>query len=192
MNVKRAVVEHPILEPLAERWSPYEFDPRPIDRATLFTCLEAARWAASSYNEQPWHFVVALREDTGDFAKMLGCLVEFNQGWAKDASALLLSVVARSFRKNGTPNRMAEHDLGLAMGNFSAQATALGVAVHQMAGFNPSQARHAWGIPEGFDPLTVVAVGYVRPPADPAAATARARRPFREFVFSGSWNRPWQ
>jgi nitroreductase len=77
------------------------------------------------------------------------------------------------------------------MGNFSAQATALGLAVHQMAGFNPSQARHAWGIPEGFDPLTVVAVGYARKKADDSTAAPRTRRPFREFVFSGSWSRPF-
>jgi nitroreductase len=191
MSAKRAVTEYPILEPLASRWSPYEFEPRPIDRVSLLTCLDAARWAASSYNEQPWHFVVALRDDADDFAKMLGCLVEFNQGWAKDASALVLSVIARSFRKNGTPNRMAEHDLGLAIGNFSAQATTLGLAVHQMAGFNPSQARHSWGIPDGYDPWTVIAVGHARPPAEPAAATPRTRRPFREFVFGGSWNKPW-
>ena len=187
---KRAQADHSILDVLADRYSPYAYDPRPVEPDKLLSCLEAARWAASSYNEQPWSFIVAERDNEDEFARMLECLVEANQEWAKHAGVLMLTVTARNFTRNGKPNRMAEHDIGLAMGNFSAQATALGLAVHQMAGINPSKARSTYSIPDSHDPLTAVAVGYVNlSPADPQLAERermpRSRKSLDEIVFRG-------
>jgi len=189
---KTASADHPIVPLLAERWSPYAFAPQPVEEEKLLSCLEAARWAASSYNEQPWVFLIARREHAPEFRQMLACLVEANQEWAQHAGVLLLTVAARQFSRNAKPNRMAEHDVGLAAGNLSVQATALGLAVHQMAGINPSKARQAYGIPDTHDPLTAIAMGYaVVPPGDHSFArrdqTPRSRKPLQDFVFRGRW-----
>src|SRR6185503_3138679 len=151
-NPKLASPNHPILPVIAERWSPYAFDPRPVEREKLLSCLEAARWAPSSYNEQPWTFILAERTDQAAFAQALDCLVEGNRGWAKNVGVLMLTVVARNFTKNGKPNKAAEHDLGLAAGNMVLQATALGLQGHQMIGIEPAKVRAAYKVPEGFDP----------------------------------------
>lgn len=193
---KQAITEYDVLPLVANRWSPCVFDPRPVEREKLLTCLEAASWAASSYNEQPWRFIVAERSDEVAFARLLDCLIEANQTWARDAGVLLLTVVSRSFARNGTPNRMAEHDLGLAVGNFSIQATALGLYLHQMAGFNPAKARAECGIPEGYDPITAIALGYLGDPAKADSQRAardqsgRSRKSLPEITFNGRWDRP--
>src|SRR4051812_43805902 len=113
--------DHPILQVFLDRWSPYAYDPRPVEREKLLSCLEAARWAPSSYNEQPWTFILAERTEQAEFSRMLECLVEGNQAWAKNAGVLFLTVVSRLFVKNGKPNLAAEHDIGLAAGNLVLQ-----------------------------------------------------------------------
>ena len=104
-DLKRAQPDHPIIDPLANRFSPYAFEPKSVEKDKLLSCLEAARWAASSYNEQPWSFIVAEREDEAEFARLLDCLVDANQAWAKNAGVLMLTVTARQFSRNGKPNR---------------------------------------------------------------------------------------
>ena len=193
---KLAKPDHPILPVIAERWSPYAYDPRPIEREKLLSCLEAARWAASSYNEQPWTFILAERTDAAAFAKALDCLVEGNQAWAKNVGVLLLTVVARSFTKNGKPNAACEHDVGLAAGNLVLQATALGLQGHQMIGIVAAKVRAAYQVPDGHDPLTAIAIGY---PANVPAGTTdplgqrdltpRGRKPLGETVVA-TWGRP--
>src|SRR5205085_7955644 len=102
LDISRPVkTDYPVLPVIAERWSPYAFDPRPVEREKLLSCLEAARWAPSSYNEQPWTFILAERNDQAEFSRMLECLVEGNQAWAKNAGVLFLTVVSRLFVKNG-------------------------------------------------------------------------------------------
>lgn len=188
--------EHPIVDLLLQRWSPYVFDPRPVEQEKLLQCLTAASWAASSYNEQPWSFIVARREETAEFEKMLGCLVEGNQVWAKNAGVLMLTVIARNFALNGKPNRVAEHDLGAAAGNMALQAASMGLAVHQMAGVEVSKIRSTYGVPDGYDPMTGIALGYAgdRGAADPQLAERdkerRGRKSLKEIVFSGSWGSP--
>jgi nitroreductase len=196
-EAKRAAPDHAILPLLTERYSPYAFDPRPVESEKLQSCLEAARWAASSFNEQPWTFLVARRENAAEFQKMLECLVDSNQAWAKNAGVLMITVAARAFTRNGNPNRVAEHDVGLAMGNLTMQATALGLAVHQMAGVNLGKARVAYGIPEGHDPLTGVAIGYAGAPENaPTPQLAdrerapRTRKKISQIAFEGGWGRP--
>jgi nitroreductase len=192
---KHATPDHSILEPIAKRWSPYAYDAsRSVEPEKLLSCLEAARWAASSYNEQPWTLFIARREDTEAFAAMVDCLVEGNQGWAKNASVLLLTVVAKNFKLNGKPNRAAEHDIGLMAANFTLQATALGLDVHQMIGINGSKVRQTYGVPEGYEPLTAIAVGYALPPAKiedeslrERDTKPRERKELAEFVFAGKW-----
>ncbi|MEX2175544.1 MAG: nitroreductase family protein [Pirellulaceae bacterium] len=190
---KHASPDHPVLPLLTERWSPYAFDPRPVEREKLLSCLEAARWAPSSYNEQPWTYILAERTDAAAFAKALDCLVEGNQAWAKNVGVLILTVVSRLFQKNGKPNAACEHDLGLAAGNLVVQATALGLHVHQMIGVVPAKVRATYKVPDGHDPLTAIGIGYaadVQPgttdPLGQRDLAARPRKPIAEFVVS-SW-----
>lgn len=193
-HVKHAAPDHPILPVMAERWSPYAFDPRPVEREKLLSCLEAARWAASSYNEQPWTFILAERTNEAEFARVLACLVEGNQVWAKNAGVLMLTVVARNFVKNGKANRAAEHDMGMAAGNMVLQATALGLQGHQMIGIEPAKVRAEYKVPEGYDPHTAVALGYPAAvqagPTDPLGQrdlTPRVRKPLAEIIISSTW-----
>ena len=127
---------HPIHDLLRRRWSPRAFADRPVEREKLQSVLEAARWAPSSNNEQPWHYLVATREEPEEFARLLACLVEKNQSWAKHAPVLMLSVASTVFTRNGKPNRHALHDTGQAVAGLTVQATALGLYVHQMAGLS--------------------------------------------------------
>ena len=193
MADKRAQPDHPILPLLAERWSPYAFDSRPVAESELRSLFEAARWAASSYNEQPWSYLVATREDPQEFERLLSCLVEVNQSWAKAAPVLALGVVSRTFARNGNENRAATHDLGLAAGNLLVEATSRGLYVHQMAGILPDKAREIYAIPEGHEAWTGIAIGYRADPETAADAfksrdlAPRHRKPLREFVFTGRW-----
>ena len=195
-SVKVAKPDHPVLPAIAERWSPYAYDPRPVERAKLLSCLEAARWAASSYNEQPWTYILAERTDKAAFDKMLGCLMEANQAWAKNAGVLMLGIVKRNFSKNNSPNRVCEHDLGLAAGNLVLQATSVGLQVHQMAGIEPAKIRATYKVPDGYEPLTGIAIGYpreVKPdttdPLEKRDLTPRTRRKISEFVVA-TWGQP--
>lgn len=193
-TTKHADPDYPILPVLAERYSPYAFEPRPIERDKLMSCLEAARWAASSFNEQPWRFFLAVREDEQAFNRMLGCLVEANQQWAKNVGALIITATKRTFSKNDKPNRVCEHDLALAAANLVVQAQTLGLHVHQMAGIDQSKCRLTYQIPEGFDPMTGIAIGYAADPEqfdDEELAgrdkAPRTRMPLSEWVFGGTW-----
>jgi nitroreductase len=196
MNIKKAVTDHPILQVLSERWSPYGFEDRPVSEADLRSLFEAARWAASSYNEQPWNYLVATREDSPEFGRLLSCLVEANQAWAKAAPVLVLGVVNLRFAKNMKDNRAAVHDLGLASGNLVVEATARGLSVHQMIGILPDQARKVYQIPEHFEAWTAMAIGYKADPAKLPDAlkerdlAPRQRKPLSKFVFTGQWGQP--
>jgi nitroreductase len=193
MNIKKAVTDFPIQRALADRWSPYGFEERAVTQADLCSLFEAARWAASSYNEQPWNYIVATKEDSEEFGRLLSCLVEANQAWAKAAPVLVLGVVSLRFAKKANDNRAAVHDLGLASGNLVVEATSRGLAVHQMIGILPDKAREVYAIPEHFEAWTALAIGYNADPATMPAAlkerdmAPRQRRPLRDFVFTGHW-----
>jgi nitroreductase len=193
---KPAPVTEPILDVLRERWSARAFGTQPVAVADLRAMLEAARWAPSSANEQPWHFIVARREDAPRFAALLACLAPSNQRWAKDAGALLVVVTRTQFVRHGKPNAHAWHDAGLALAHLLLEATARGLATHPMAGFDAAAARTAGAIPAGFDPVTMVAVGHYGPyealPEDlqTRELAPRQRRPLSEFVFEGTWGAP--
>jgi len=196
MNDKKASTDYPIHELLADRWSPYAFADRPVPEADLRSLFEAARWAPSSYNEQPWRYIVATQNDPEQFQRLLSCLVDGNQLWAKAAPILVLGVVSLRFARNAKDNRAAVHDLGLAAGNLLLEATARGLFVHQMIGILPDKARDIYEIPEGFEAWTGLAIGYKADPAnlpDPLRErdlAPRQRKPLPEFVFSGKWENP--
>lgn len=193
---KEAATDHPVHELIARRWSPYGFDSRPVERNVLDSLLEAARWAPSSYNEQPWSYILATRDDAENYEKVLSCLVEANQAWARAAPVLMLCCTSLNFSRNGKPNAAAVHDLGLAAGNLSLEATARGLFVHQMIGIQPDHARAVFAIPETVKAVTAMAIGYAADPADlpdnlkQRDTTERQRKPLTEFVFTGQWGKP--
>jgi nitroreductase len=192
-GIKKATTDYPIHKLLAERWSPYAFSERPVAAAELRSLFEAARWAASSYNEQPWSFVVATREDPREFERLLSCLEEGNQVWAKAVPVLALGIVRLTFSRNNKQNRAAVHDLGLAAGNLVMEATARGLSVHQMIGILPDKAREVYQIPEHSQAWTGLAIGYRGVAAELPAGlkereqSPRQRKPLKGFVFSGKW-----
>lgn len=194
---KPAKTEFKIHDLLARRWSPRAFDERPVEADTLLTLFEAARWAPSSNNEQPWRFIVAnKRHQEADWNRLFECLVEGNRKWAVRAPVLILSVASLNFEDDGMPNRHAFHDTGLAAENLVLQATASGLVAHQMAGFDVEKARAELRIPTGYEPVAMIAVGY---PGDPTVLSerlqerelqTRSRRPIGESAFSGRWGVP--
>jgi nitroreductase len=125
---------YPVHPLLAERRSLLSFSPRPIEVETLASLMEAARWAPSSMNEQPWSFIVAAKAHKSDFERLLGCLVECNFQWAQHAPVLLLSIARLTFESTGEFNRHALHDVGHAVANLTFQAMVSGLVVHQIAG----------------------------------------------------------
>jgi len=192
----KAVTDYPVQDLIATRWSPYSFADRSVSDEDLRSLFEAARWAASSYNEQPWSYIIAKKEDASEFERLLSCLVETNQLWAKSASALALGISSLNFARNNKPNRAAVHDLGLAAGNLVLEATSRGLSVHQMIGILPDKAREVYSIPEGCEPMTAIAIGYAGDPNDlpedlrTRDAARRPRKPLKEFIFGGKWGAP--
>ena len=190
---KAGKADHPIHELIRRRWSPRAFADRPVEPEKLLSLLEAARWAPSSSNEQPWSFIVATRDDRAAYDRLLSCLVEFNVQWAARAPVLMLSVAKLKFDSNGKPNRHAFHDVGLAVGNLLMQATALDLVVHQMAGFDVQKARELFQIPPGYEPCAAIALGYLgKPDSLPEPLRARElaprfRKPLGEFVSTERW-----
>src|SRR6202040_1937413 len=156
---KRAPTDCPVHDFITERWSPRAFSDKPVAPDVLASLFEAARWAPSSSNEQPWAYIVATRDDRENFEKMLSVLVEFNANWAKNAPVLALAIAELAFAKNNAPNRNAQYDTGAATALLSVEATAHGLAVHQMAGFDPEKARQVFGIPAGWEAIAALAIG---------------------------------
>lgn len=185
----------PIHDLMRARWSPRAFSDVSVTADELSSLFEAARWAPSCFNEQPWSFLVGTKGSAA-FDRLASCLVEANRSWAGEAGALVLAVTSRQFRRNGKPNRHAEHDLGLALGQFGLQATALGLVIHQMAGFDVEAARESLKLPEGQEPFTMVAVGRPGEASSlPEALAERERAPRErrgqdEFVFGAEWGLP--
>ncbi len=191
-----APTDHPVHELIHERWSPRAFADKPIAPELLRSLFEAARWAPSSSNEQPWAFLVATKDERAFHSKLLSTLVEFNQAWAKHAPVLAIAVSELAFARTGKPNRNAFYDTGGAVAHLSTEATARGLFVHQMAGFDPHKAIELFSIPTGWEPIAAFVIGY---PGDPQSLpetlrerelAPRTRKPLSEFVMSGSWGQP--
>lgn len=176
-----------IHELLARRWSPREFAARPVEPEKLAQLFEAARWAPSCYNAQPWSFIVATREDAAGYSRLLSTLMDANRQWAQRAPVLVLAVAKLDFTHVAQPNRHALYDLGQAVAHLTVEASALDLYVHQMGGFDPNSARELFAIPAGHEPVAVMALGYYDGP--PPERAARTRKELADFVFSGSWGR---
>ena len=193
---KTAPADRPIHPLLAERWSPYAFTDASVAESDLLILFEAARWSASSYNEQPWRFIAARREERDAFAKALSCLVPFNRGWARHAAVLILGLVETRRPGDGSPNPAAEHDLGLAAATLTVEATHRGLSVHQMSGIVPDRVREAYAVPDDVRPLTALAIGHPASLEDTPKemrdrqARPRERRSLSEFVFGHRWGEP--
>jgi nitroreductase len=168
-----------------------------VEKEKILVIMEAARWSPSSYNEQPWSFIIATKDNPTEYEQLLNCLSEGNIRWARFAPLLMISVAKLIFERNGKPNRHAFHDVGLAVGNLVIQAGHLGLHVHQMAGILVETVRATYKIPETHEPVAGIAIGYYgdidQLPEDlrERELADRARKPLEEFVFSGSWNKPF-
>jgi nitroreductase len=190
---KRASADHPIHELLMMRYSPYAFSDRAVAPTDLKSIFEAARWAPSAFNEQPWRYIVATKEEPEEFGKLLSCLVEGNQTWARNVPVLALGVTRVLLTRNAKPNRVALHDLGLASACLVFEAMSRGIYVHQMGGILPDRARELYQIPPEFEVVTGIALGYPLPPDQvPEELKARdlaprTRRPLAETVFVQTW-----
>ncbi|MCX7595778.1 MAG: nitroreductase family protein [Fischerella sp.] len=190
---KLADTQYPIHNLLQSRWSPVAFSEQVVESEKLLSVLEAARWTASSFNEQPWSFIITTKKNPIEFGYLLGCLTQTNQQWAQNAPVLMLSVAKLHFDRNGRENRHAFYDVGAAVANLAIQATAVGLFVHQMAGFDVQQARELFGIPNGYEPVTAIAIGYWGDPQKlpenllQRELAPRTRKPLEKFVFTGNW-----
>jgi len=191
---KPAPADHPILSPITERWSPYAFSDQAIEDEKIRTLFEAARWAPSSFNEQPWRYVYATKDD-GAARERMESLLSPGNSWAKNASLLIVSFYKKTFTYNSKPNVHGLHDLGCASGYLVLQLPSLGLIGHQMAGFDATRAQKELGVPDDFAPGSMIAVGY---PAAPQTLpeelrkreeAPRTRNIQEEFVFRGTYGR---
>jgi nitroreductase len=191
--LKPADTSSPVHDLIRHRWSPRAFADTPVQPEVLRSLFEAARWAPSSNNEQPWAYIVATKDDAENYARMLGVLVQFNASWAGNAPVLALSVAHLKTQRDDKPNRVALHDVGSASAQLTMEASARGLQVHQMAGFDASKARQAFAIPPDWEPVAAMAIGY---PGHPDSLpeklrdrelAPRMRKPLEQFVMTGTW-----
>jgi len=194
---KPAQTSRPIHDLLARRWSTRAFDAaKPVTREQLTTLLEAGRWAPSCNGDEPWRYLVWDRaRDPEGFQKAFDCLSDNNKKWVKNVPLLMLSCAGSNFAATGKPNRWTQHDTGAASLSIALQADVLGLAVHQMGGFDAEKARAAFGIPVEYTPMAMIAVGYQAAPdvldeeTKKKELTPRARKPLGEKFFEGGWGK---
>ena len=162
MHHKPATTSVKVHDIIQDRWSPRAFDANQlVTHEDLLALLEAARWAPSCFNDQPWRFVVCNKAtDEISWQAALDVVVEKNRQWAKNAPLLILAVAMENFNHNGQANRWAMYDTGAASANLCIQATALGLIVHQMGGFDAKKAREVFNLPDDCMPMAMLAVGY--------------------------------
>ena len=197
MEDRKAITSVPINELLARRWSPRAFDAsRNVSREQLEALLEAARWAPSCNGDEPWRYLIwdRSREAEG-WQKAFDCLSENNKKWVKNVPLLMLSCAGSVYAHNGKANRYGQHDTGAASVCLALQGAALGLAVHQMGGYDAAKARASFGIPEEYMPMAMIAVGYQASPdvldqeTKEKELKPRARKPLETHFFEGGWGR---
>jgi nitroreductase len=195
MEEKRAATRVPIHELLARRWSPRAFDrEKPVTREQILALIEAARWAPSCYGDEPWRYLIWDRHrDEAAWRRAFGCLGEGNRKWVANAPLLMASIAGSAFDHNGKPNRWAQYDTGAAGLSLCLQACALGLAAHQMGGFDAEKLKQEFAIPEGYTPMAMIAVGYRANPDvlegdyRERELAPRKRKPMETHFFEGAW-----
>ena len=190
---KTARTRFPIADNIAQRWSPCSFRPDTLTTEQIGSLFEAARWAASSFNDQPWRFIYAvISENPSGFNRILGTLMEQNQAWAREAGMLAIVCASTVSKRTGKQNSKAIYDTGQAVANLCTQATTMGLHVHQMGGFSADAAREVLDIPAEWEPIVALAIGHRGDPLSLAREmqqrefSDRERLPFEEFVFHGT------
>ena len=196
VQANKAQVTHEIFE---KRWSPRAFDAtKVVSKQDILSCLEAARWSPSCFGEQPWRFLVCDQQGDGQGDKqawqnLLACLAPKNQEWAQHAQVLMVACTKTTFSHNDNPNRWAEYDAGAASVSLCLQAAALGLATHQMGGFDAQAVREKFTVPDDYTPMAAIALGYQGDVAAlgegfrDAEQAARLRKPLEEVVIFGGW-----
>lgn len=191
---KPANNDYPILETLKQRWSPRAFTEKPVEKEKVLSLLEAARWAPSSMNEQPWRFIVGIKGHPA-WKHIYKSLVEWNQRWAANAPVLIINLAKKTFTYKGRPNATYAYDTGQAVAMMITEAVNQGLITHQIGGFSPEKVTELFGIPDDFQPISVTAIGY---PGDPkllpddiyaSEMEERKRRPIDETVFTGKYGK---
>ncbi len=184
--------EAPVLEAIQERWSRRAFSEKHVEQESLNSIFEAARWAPSSMNEQPWMFLYG-RKGSENWTIMFDALMEGNQAWAHRAPILILCMAKKNFDYKNRPNRHYAHDLGQAVAILSLQATELGLNLHQMGGYHADQLEVAFKVPENWESFSVIALGYpdkadtLEEPFLSRELAPRQRKPTSEFVRTEAW-----
>ena len=188
--------EHRLHALVSERWSPLAFSSEPLSAEDLGALFEAARWAPSCFNEQPWRFLIATRDQEEEHGRLLGLLVDGNRSWAAAAPLVGIACATSTFARNGKPNRHGAHDLGQALAHLTAEATSRGLVVHQMGGFDQDAAREVCGLPDDVEAYTAFVIGR---PGDAESLpegmaererAPRQRKPQEELVFGSRWSEP--
>lgn len=185
-----------ILEVIQDRWSPYSFSPNQVEDFKIKAMMEAAGQAPSCNNEQPWMFVIATRQDNEVFETFLGFMVEGNRIWAKNAYAIIISMARTKFTYNGSPNRFAFHDTGMAVANLLTQAYAMDVYVHQMGDFSVDMVKKYFKLNKDVEPVAMMTVGYlddgelISPELAKRDEIRRPRKQINEFAFKNSLTHP--
>ncbi|MEZ4636437.1 MAG: nitroreductase family protein [Caldilineaceae bacterium] len=194
---KQAAANYPLHDIVGGRWSPRHFSTEPVPMEKIGAMLEAARWAASSRNQQPWRFIVITSAQPELHARFAEVLMEGNRKWAQNAPVFILGIAKRNWDHNDQPNNYAWYDLGQAVSALALQGIADGVYIHQMGGFSKDAARAAFAIPEAYEPVVAIAAGYMgaldEAPDDirERELSARSRKPLSELVHGGEWGTPW-
>lgn len=189
---KHAQTQYPVADFIKHRWSPRAFTAQPISDDDLRTLFEAAAWAPSAMNEQPWRFVYAHQADAEGFQRLWECLLPGNQPWARHAAALVVVLARKTMTANDAPNRHYLHDTGMATANLLLQAGTMGIHGHVMGGFDPAKAQQVLHLPAELEVATFLALGHVgtaeqlEEPFRSREQAARSRKPLSEFVFQNA------
>ncbi len=182
--------KYPINDLVKKRWSPRAFSEKQIEEKKLASLFEAARWAPSAFNEQPWRFIIG-QKGSETYDKILQSLVEWNQQWAGKSPVLVLNIASKNFSHNGKPNATAQYDLGQAVAFMLTEAVNQGLVSHEMSGFDAEVAARLLAIPDDFQAVSVTAIGYYGDasllPEDmlKSEMEERKRKNLNEIVFTG-------
>ncbi|MBD3330489.1 nitroreductase [Candidatus Peregrinibacteria bacterium] len=185
-------LSYPINDLLAKRWSPMAFSDKAIEKEKISSLFEAAKWAPSSFNGQPWKIIYAEKENKEEYDRLASLLVEGND-WAKDAYLLLLICASKNFEYKNKPNKHHQYDTGAAIENLFLQAVSMDLVGHEMAGFDSEKAYKLLNIPEEVSVLAMMAIGYPGTPSDLSRDlqerqnAERERKPIEKFAFKGKW-----